>query len=173
MRGQSPAHSGRGDLLNDPRRHKLPGQFEAILAGGAAARQIGALAGRRTTWIATSGGKTALGTAAMGVRETIQAPGQKPPGPLADDGALHGDRACHLRVRVPVGQEQDNASPVYQAGCHRGRPLPVFQGRALIGGQDKTYGGLAAACHGDLLPSMSWEHGKGYRHAGSHSGKFG
>jgi len=43
----------------------------------------------RTTWNRDSGGEIALGTAARGVSEAIQALGEKPHGPLADDGPLH------------------------------------------------------------------------------------
>src|SRR6266566_267650 len=52
----------------------------------------------RTTWIATSGGKHALGTTARGVRQAIEALGQKAPRPLANDGPLDADRLRHVEL---------------------------------------------------------------------------
>ena len=121
MRGQNPAHRSGGDRLDDPLRHKLPGEFGAIPRGEATAQQIGALAGQAYHMDRDLGGKTALGSAARGIKEPIQAPGQKPPSPLADDSALQGDRACRQRVGVPVAQQEGNASPAYQAGCQRSK----------------------------------------------------
>jgi hypothetical protein len=59
---------------------------------------------RRTTWIATSGGKTTLGTAARGVGEPVQALRQKAFGPLADHRPLDSHGASHIGVGVPSGQ---------------------------------------------------------------------
>ena len=61
--------------------------------------------------MATVGGKTALGTAAGGVRETIQPLGQKPSGPLTHDAPLDANRLGHTGVRGPSRQEEHDFSP--------------------------------------------------------------
>src|ERR671915_226935 len=83
---------------------------------------------RRTTWIATSGGKTALGTTAGGVSEAVQALDEKPLGPLADDSPLHTSRPPHIGLGVPSGQQQDDFPPACPPCSDGGRPLPPFQG---------------------------------------------
>jgi hypothetical protein len=93
---------------------------------------------RRTTWIATSGGKIALGTAAEGVREAIQALRQTPLSPRADDGPLHTNRVRHIGVGGPRGQHQDDFPPAYQPCRHGGRSLPAFHGLRLFGGEDNV-----------------------------------
>jgi hypothetical protein len=60
--------------------------------------------------------------------------GQKPPRPLADDGALDADHLRHLGLRVSVSQQQDKASPAHQPCRHGGRPLPALQGLPLLEG---------------------------------------
>ena len=89
MAGQHPPHGGGGDTLNDPRRDEPVCQFRAIPLGQDAAQRIRALAGQPHDVDRDLRGKIALGTAARGVREAIQALGEKPLGPLADDGPLH------------------------------------------------------------------------------------
>jgi hypothetical protein len=89
--------------------------------------------------MATSGGKTALGAAARGVREAFKALGQKPSGPLAHDGALDANRLGHIGLRVPSRQQEKDLPPTHQSGSDGGRPLPAFQGLTLLNGQDKAY----------------------------------
>jgi hypothetical protein len=93
---------------------------------------------RRPTCIATSGGKPALGAAARGVGEAIQALGEKPPGPLADDGPLDANRLGHGGVGLASRQQQEDLPPTGQSGGDGGRPLPAFQGLALFRGKDKA-----------------------------------
>ena len=89
--------------------------------------------------MATVGGKTALGTAAGGVRETIQPLGQKPSGPFTHDRTLDANDLGHMGVRMPSRQAENDLPPTHQSGSKGGRPLPVFQGVTLLSGQDNTY----------------------------------
>lgn len=89
---------------------------------------------RRTTWIATSGRKTALGSAAGGVREAIQALGEKPLSPLPDHRPLHADRLSHRRLGMSGGQQEEHLPPARQPSGEGGRLLPSFQGLPLFGG---------------------------------------
>jgi hypothetical protein len=86
-------------------------------------------------WIATSGGEIALGTAARGVSEAIQTLGEKPLGPLADDGPLHTNSLSHVGWGVPSDQQQDDFPPACQPCRKGGRPLPPFQGLVLFRGE--------------------------------------
>ena len=97
-------------------------------------RRSGRSQARRTTSIATSGGKTARGAAARSVAEALQALGQKPLRPLADDDALDAAHLRHLALRVSVSQQQDHASPAHQPCRHGGRSLPAWQELPLLGG---------------------------------------
>ena len=89
--------------------------------------------------MATVGGKTALGAAAWGVRETIQPLGQQPSGPCTHDRTWDTNDLGHRGVRRPNRQEEDDLPPTHQSGSKGGRPLPVFHGVTLISGQDTTY----------------------------------
>jgi len=91
---------------------------------------------RRTTWIATCGGKNALGAAARGVRQAIHTLGAKALGPLTDHGPLHADGLRHGGLGGPVRQEEDNLPPSGQSCSDDGRSLPPFQRLTLFGGQD-------------------------------------
>src|SRR5262252_5619949 len=93
---------------------------------------------RCTTWIATSGGKSALSTAAGGVSQAIQALGEKPLGPFAHHGPLGAHSLGHLGLRVPRSQEENDLPPTGQPCRESGRPLPPFQGLALFGGEDNV-----------------------------------
>ena len=93
---------------------------------------------RRTRWIATSGGKTALGPAARGVGEPCQALGENALGPLAHHRPLDAQRARHGRLGVPCGQEEDNLPPACQPGGDGGGTLPVLQGVTFLGGQENA-----------------------------------
>ena len=75
---------------------------------------------RRTTWMATSGGKTALGTAARSVSEAIQPLGQKPSGPFAHDRALDTNGLGHMGMRVPSRQEENDLASADQPGSNGG-----------------------------------------------------
>ena len=46
-------------------------------------------------------GESRLGSTAGGVRAAIQALGEKPLGPLANDGPLHPNRLSHVGLGVP------------------------------------------------------------------------
>jgi hypothetical protein len=93
---------------------------------------------RRTTWIATSGGKTALGPAARGVGEPRQALGEEALGPLSHHRPLDAHRARHVRLGVPCGQEEENRPPSRQPGGDSGGTLPVLQGGTCFGGQENA-----------------------------------
>jgi hypothetical protein len=101
-------------------------------------RGAGRSQARRTTCIAMSGGKTALGAAARGVGEAIQALGEQPPGPLAHDGPLDANRLGHVGVGMASRQQPEDLPPTCQSGGDGGRPLPAFQGLALCRGKDKA-----------------------------------
>ena len=77
---------------------------------------------RRTTWIATSGGKNALGPAARGVRQALEALGQKAPRPLANDGPLDADGLRHVGLEWPAASKRiifpRRASPVATVDHH-------------------------------------------------------
>ena len=88
--------------------------------------------------MATSGGNTALGAAAGGVGEAIQALGEKPPGPRAADGPLDANRLGHVGVGMARRPQQTDLPPTRQSGGDGGRPRPAFQGLALFGGKDQA-----------------------------------
>src|SRR5512132_1677798 len=75
---------------------------------------------KRTTWMATAGGKTALGTAARSVSQAIQPLGQKPSGPFTYDGPLDANSLSHVGVRVPSRQEKNDLSPAHPSGTEGG-----------------------------------------------------
>src|SRR5262249_20058580 len=109
---------------------------------------------RRTTWLATAGATTALGTTARGVRQTLHTPGEKAFGPLTAHGPLHADGRRHGGWGGPLRQQADNRPPSGQSCSAKGRPLPPFQRRTLFGGQDNVSRRLAATCHDNLLPAL-------------------
>src|SRR5512132_520414 len=71
---------------------------------------------KRTTWMATAGGKTALGAAARSVSEAIQPLGQKPSGPFTHDRTLDANRLGHVGVRVPSRQQKNDLPRAHQSG---------------------------------------------------------
>ena len=71
---------------------------------------------KRTTWIATSGGKTALGPAARRVCQPRKTLGEKACGPRADHRPLDAHGAPHFRLRMPPSQQEDNLPPSGQPG---------------------------------------------------------
>src|SRR5215211_2805296 len=92
----------------------------------------------RTTWIATSGGKTPFGPAARGINEPIEAVGEKALGPLPHHPPLNSDPLCHLGWRIPLGRQENHAPPACQPCGHGGCPLPALQGLPLLRGEDNN-----------------------------------
>jgi hypothetical protein len=88
--------------------------------------------------MATSGGNPALGAAARGVGEPVQALGEKPLGPVADHGPLHADRVRRRGLRGPCGQQKDTLPPAGHSCRHGGRTWPPFQRLPLFGSQDNV-----------------------------------
>jgi len=152
MASQKPPHRGGSDVLHAPLGAALVRQFGAIPRRQATAQRIRALAGQthhveRHLW-----GKTPLGSAARGIRQTIQALGENPLGPRAHHRPLHADHRRHGGVGVPCRQPEAHLPAACPPSGHGGRPLPALQGWARVGGHDNTPRGLPATCHRDLLP---------------------
>jgi hypothetical protein len=95
---------------------------------------------RRTTWIATSGGKKAFGPAARGISEPCEALRKKAPGPLAHDAPLGTNHLPHVGLGEPSRQQEDDSPPPREPGGNRGGTLPAFQGIAFWPGQDNVQG---------------------------------
>jgi hypothetical protein len=89
-------------------------------------------------WIATSGGKTALGPAARRVGEPVQPLDEEALGPVANHGPLHANRLRCCGLGRASCQQEDDLPPASQSCRNGGRTLPPFQRLTLLGREENV-----------------------------------
>ena len=129
------------------RASAVPSPGERLRPGISGRSQAG-----RPTWIATSGGTKARGSATRGVSPALPAVGQRPAGPLTPDRPLDTNSLCHTGLRASSGHAEHTRPMPRQPRGAGGRPLPALQGLPLQGSAVNAESGLAATGHSSTLP---------------------
>ena len=115
-----------------------------------------------TMWIATSGGKAGLASAARQVVESLDACFQIASTPIANMFVGHPDAFHGFAKREPIGDTEDRSGSFLQTGLNGSRPSQLFEFVPLLNGQFDNNGTFSTT-HTELPcpkspPSAVFEH---------------